>query len=90
MPGPTPKGFPIVGIGSSAGGLEALEELFREMPVNTGMGFVVVSHLHPGHTSMLPQLLGRVTKLPILEAGDGVRVKPDHVYINPPGGIWRS
>jgi two-component system, chemotaxis family, CheB/CheR fusion protein len=75
-----------VGVGSSAGGLEALEELFRDMPPNTGMAFVVVSHLHPGHTSILPQLLGKTTSLPVVEASDGTRVRPDHVYVCAPGG----
>jgi two-component system CheB/CheR fusion protein len=85
-PGKTNAGFPIVGVGSSAGGLEALEELFRDMPANTGMAFVVVSHLHPGHTSMLPELLGKTTRLPVVEASDGVDVRPDHVYVGPAGG----
>jgi two-component system, chemotaxis family, CheB/CheR fusion protein len=84
--GKTTNRFPIVGVGSSAGGLEALEELFRDMPANTGMAFVVVSHLHPGHTSMLPELLGKATRLPVVEASDGLRVKPDHVYVSPAGG----
>jgi two-component system, chemotaxis family, CheB/CheR fusion protein len=79
--------FPIAGVGASAGGLEALEELFRDMPPNIGMAFVVVSHLHPGHTSMLPELLGRTTKLPVVEASDGSRVQPGHVYVGAPG--WR-
>ena len=85
-PAKTSAGYPIVGVGSSAGGLEALEELFRDMPPTTGMAFVVVSHLHPGHTSMLPELLGKTTKLAVEEASDGVRVQPDHVYVGPPGG----
>jgi two-component system CheB/CheR fusion protein len=85
-PAETFPGFPIVGIGASAGGLEALEELFRDMPPNTGMAFVVVSHLHPGHTSMLPELLGKVTRLKVEDAGDGVQVQPDHVYVGAPGG----
>jgi two-component system CheB/CheR fusion protein len=80
------NGFPIVGVGASAGGLEALEELFRGMPADTGMGFVVVSHLHPGHTSMLPELLGKTTKLTVEEARDGLRVRPGHIYVGPPGG----
>jgi two-component system CheB/CheR fusion protein len=80
------NGFPIVGVGSSAGGLEALEDLFRNMPTDTGMAFVVVSHLHPGHTSMLPELLGKTTKLPVVEASDGVRIRPNYVYIGPAGG----
>ncbi|MFM9885966.1 MAG: chemotaxis protein CheB [Burkholderiales bacterium] len=77
---------PVVGIGASAGGLEALEQLFRQMPTDTGMAFVVVTHQHPGHTSMLPELLGRVTKLPVTVASDGVRLRPNRVYLNPPGG----
>jgi two-component system, chemotaxis family, CheB/CheR fusion protein len=84
-PRKTSEAFPIVGVGASAGGLEALEDLFRDMPADTGMAFVVVSHLHPGHTSMLPELLGKATKLTVVEAGDGVRVRPNHVYVGPPG-----
>lgn len=78
--------FPIAGIGASAGGLEALEELLDNMPTDTGMGFVVVTHQHPGHTSLLPELLGKVTEMPVLEAADGLQVKPNHVYVGPPGG----
>jgi len=62
----SPRGFPIVGIGASAGGLEALEELLSHMPANTGMGFVIVTHQHPGHTSLLPELLGKSTDLTVL------------------------
>ncbi len=82
----TREGFPIVGIGASAGGLEALEELLASMPTDTGMGFVVVTHQHPGHTSMLPELLGKSTDLPVLEATEGVKVEPNHVYVMRPGG----
>lgn len=78
--------FPIVGIGASAGGLEALDQLFESMPSETGMAFVVVTHQHPGHTSLLPELLGRETKMAVAEAGDGVKLEPNHVYIGPPGG----
>jgi two-component system CheB/CheR fusion protein len=80
------KGFPIVGIGASAGGLEALVDLFGEMPVDTGMAFVVVTHQHPGHTSMLPELLRRGTGIPVFEARDGLTVEPNHIYVGPPGG----
>lgn len=79
------RGFPIVGVGASAGGLEALSELFEKMPPQTGMGFVVVTHQHPGHTSMMPELLRNKTSIPISEAGEGVKVQPDHIYISPPG-----
>ncbi|MDR3405856.1 MAG: chemotaxis protein CheB [Chthoniobacter sp.] len=78
--------FPIVGIGASAGGLEALEELFAHMPNDTGMAFVVITHQHPEHTSLLPELLGRVTHLKVLAATDGLKVEPNHVYVIPPGG----
>lgn len=78
--------FPIVGIGASAGGLEALVELFQNMPNNTGLGYVVVTHQHPGHISLLPELLGKITTLRVIEATDGMKVEPDHVYVGPPGG----
>lgn len=84
---PAPAGhFPVVGIGASAGGLEALEELFREMPGDTGMAFVVVTHQHPGHTSLLPELLGKITPLTVVQVADGMKVEPDHVYVSAPGG----
>ena len=79
--------FPVVGIGASAGGLEALEELFRSMPVYTGMAFVVVTHQQPGHTSLLPDLLGKCSKIPVVEASDGVKLAPDQVYVGPPGTV---
>lgn len=75
-----------MGIGASAGGLEALEELFAPMPVDTGMAFVVVTHQHPGHTSLLPEILGKTTRLPVVEARDAQRLQPNHVYLSPPGG----
>src|SRR5215475_1177895 len=78
--------FPIVGIGASAGGLEALEELFDNMPADPGMAFVVVTHQHPGHTSMLPELLRRKTEMPVVEAAEGMRLRPNCVYVGAPGG----
>ena len=79
-------GFPIVGIGASAGGLEALEELFAPMPKTTGMAFIVITHQHPGHISLLPELLGKITAIPVHPATDGLRVEPNHVYVSAPGG----
>jgi two-component system, chemotaxis family, CheB/CheR fusion protein len=76
--------FPIVGIGASAGGLEAFMRLLEQLPTNTGMAFVLVQHLDPEHDSKLSQLLGRATKLPVLEAVDNNRVKPNHIYVIPP------
>jgi two-component system CheB/CheR fusion protein len=76
--------FPIVGVGASAGGLEAFRELLQPLPENTGMGFVLVQHLDPRHESLLPGLLQRATRLPLVEARDGMAVEPDHVYVIPP------
>jgi two-component system CheB/CheR fusion protein len=76
--------FPIVGIGSSAGGLEALQELFTNMPSDTGMGFVVVSHLDPSHSSILPELLQKCTLMPVHSAENGMAVQPNRIYVIPP------
>ncbi|HYA22746.1 MAG TPA: chemotaxis protein CheB, partial [Terriglobales bacterium] len=78
------KVFPIVGIGASAGGLEAFSELLRELPEKTGMAFVLVQHLDPKHSSELREILARTTKIPVTEVTDGTAVKPDHVYVIPP------
>ncbi|MGE5841774.1 MAG: chemotaxis protein CheB, partial [Deltaproteobacteria bacterium] len=76
--------FPIVGLGASAGGLEAFEEFFSKMSSDSGMAFILVSHLDPSHSSILPDLLKRFTTMPVLQAEDGVRVEPNHLYIIPP------
>ena len=76
--------FPIVGIGASAGGLEAFSALLKHLPLDTGMGFVLVQHLDPGHDSALTQLLGRATRLPVHEVTNKLRVEPNHVYVIPP------
>ncbi|MFH0946635.1 MAG: chemotaxis protein CheB [Planctomycetota bacterium] len=79
-----PPGFPIVGIGASAGGLEALETFFKAMPADTGTGFVVVVHLDPKHVSILPELLQRHTKMSVRKIEDGMRIQRDSVYVIPP------
>ncbi len=66
--------FPVVGIGASAGGLEALVELMKHLPAESGMAFVIVTHQHPGHASLLPDLLSRETKVQVTEATDGTRM----------------
>jgi len=76
--------FPIIGIGASAGGLEAFELFFKTMPAESGMAFVLVPHLDPGHASMLSDILQRNTTMPVKEAQDQTRVQPNHVYIIPP------
>ena len=63
--------FLVVGIGASAGGLEAFSELLHNLPEKTGMAFVLVQHLDPTHESALPEILGRTTKLPVEEVSDG-------------------
>ena len=80
----------MVGVGASAGGLEALEELFRNMPADTGMAFIVVTHLHPGHRSLLPELLSKITDLPVVAAATGLEVKADHIYVIDQGQIVQS
>ena len=77
-------GFPIVGIGASAGGLEALEKFFKVMPPRAGIGFVLVVHLDPTHISILPELLQKHTKMPVHQIQDGMRIERDHVYVIPP------
>ena len=82
-PGPgTP--FPVVGVGASAGGLEALEELLRHVPEGSGMAWVVVQHLDPTHEGMLPELLQRATSMKVVQVRDRMRVKPGWVYVIPP------
>ncbi len=77
--------FFVVAIGASAGGLEALKELFDHTPADTGMAFVVLTHQHPDHTSLLPELLGRETEMPVVEAVDETKLQPNRVYVAPPG-----
>ncbi|MDI6745609.1 MAG: chemotaxis protein CheB [Rhodocyclaceae bacterium] len=76
--------FPIVGIGCSAGGLEALEKFLSHVPADAGIAFVIVQHLAPEHVSALPDLLQRHTTMPVVEATDGMLVHPDGVYVIPP------
>jgi two-component system, chemotaxis family, CheB/CheR fusion protein len=76
--------FPVVGIGASAGGVEALQALFKGLPSDSGMGYVIVSHLGRGQRSLLAEILGRSTGMEVAEAADGQTVAPDHVYICPP------
>jgi two-component system, chemotaxis family, CheB/CheR fusion protein len=76
--------FPIVGIGASAGGLEALEQYLGNVPENSGMAYVVVQHLDPTHKGMLPELLQRVSKMKVFQVKNRMVVKPNCVYVIPP------
>ena len=84
---PETKRFPVVGSGASVGGLEALTHLLQHLPPDTGMGFVLVQHLNPGHPSALTYLLARTTSMSVLEITDKLRVEPNHVYVIPPNAI---
>ena len=76
--------FPIVGIGASAGGLEALEQFFGSMPKDSGMAFVVIQHLDPNHKGMMPEILQRITEMKVINVTDGLKIKPNCVYVIPP------
>jgi len=78
------KAFPIVGIGASAGGLEAMTQLLSGLTGDSGAAFVLVQHLDPSHESVLASLLQRATRMPVRETSDGTRIEPDHVYVIPP------
>jgi chemotaxis protein methyltransferase CheR/two-component system CheB/CheR fusion protein len=84
-PGVKPENTPpIIGIGASAGGLEALEQFFAHVPSNCGAGFVVIQHLDPNYQGILPELLQRVTPMKVAQVSDRVKVKSDWVYVIPP------
>ena len=76
--------FPIVGIGASAGGLDAFKRLFGAMPADSGMAFVLIPHLDPTHESLMVELLAKQTAMPVREAEDGMAIEPNRVYIIPP------
>ncbi len=76
--------FRVVGLGASAGGLEAYEHFFRHMPPVSGLAFVLVQHLDPSHASILTEILQRSTIMPVVQAEDQMTVTPDHVYVIPP------
>ncbi len=76
--------FHIVGIGASAGGLDALKKFFSYMPKDSGLGFVLVQHLDPTHESSLVELLSKYTPMDVIQVKDGMEVKPNHVYVIPP------
>src|SRR5687767_15590617 len=74
----------MVGIGASAGGLEAFTELLRHLPTDAGVAYVLVQHLDPTHRSLLSELLARVTTLPVTEIHPEARVEPNKIYVIPP------
>ncbi|NVO18849.1 MAG: PAS domain-containing protein [Bacteroidetes bacterium] len=76
--------FPIVGIGASAGGLEALEQFLGNVPDNSGLAYVVIQHLDPTQKGLLPELLQRISGMKVLQVSDRMQVKPDCIYVIPP------
>ena len=81
---PANTAFPIVGIGASAGGLEAIEQFLRHVPAASGMAFVIVQHLDPTHKGILAELLQRATGMKVIQVKDRTPVRPDCVYVIPP------
>ncbi len=90
QPPATVQNFPIVGIGASAGGLDAFKRLLKAIPEDSGMAYVLVQHLDPTHESILPEILQRVTKIPVMEITDDIPLAPDHIYIIPSNKILTS
>ncbi len=78
------KNIPVVGVGSSAGGLEALGKMFQNMPTDSGVGFVLIQHLDPSHKSSMAELLSRYTDMEVVEIEDGMHVEPNKLYVTPP------
>jgi two-component system CheB/CheR fusion protein len=83
----SPSSFVVVGVGASAGGLEAFMELLKPLPQKPGMAFVLIPHLDPTHESAMTELLARSTRMQVCEVQHGMRVKPDCVYVIPPNRI---
>ncbi|MES1167350.1 MAG: chemotaxis protein CheB, partial [Pseudomonadota bacterium] len=76
--------FPVVGLGASAGGLEALVQFLEHVPPRSGMAYVIIQHLDPLHKGMMPELLQRVTAMKVRQVKDRMKVRPDCVYVIPP------
>src|SRR5205807_4241755 len=84
-PQPTKRApFPIVGVGASAGGLEAFTQLIKALTPGTDMSYVLVQHLDPTHESALTEILVRATEMPVVQVSDGMPVEPNQVYVIPP------
>src|SRR5262245_54562208 len=82
-----PDTFPIVGIGASAGGMQAIKLFFERMPEDSGMAFIIVTHLPMGRESELPEIIGRFSKIPTQVARRDQRIEPNNIYVSPPDHI---
>ena len=79
------RGPPVVGVGASAGGLDALTKLVSALPIHGGLAYIFVQHLDPTHKSLMAELLAEHTAMPVLQAADGAIIEPDHIYVIPAG-----
>jgi two-component system, chemotaxis family, CheB/CheR fusion protein len=84
-PAARPRDFPVVGLGASAGGLDAVRRLFDALPAGNHMAFILIQHLDPTHESMMVELLASHTRMKVQQVTDGMRLEPEHVYVIPPG-----
>ena len=89
-PRATTQDFPIIGIGASAGGLDAFRQFLKAVPENSGMAYVLVQHLYAAHESILPEILSRYTKIPVMEITDDIHLAPNHIYVIPENKILTS
>jgi two-component system CheB/CheR fusion protein len=81
---PSTLDFPVVGIGASAGGLQAVKSFFQHMPYDSGMAFVVILHLSPDHHSIVDRIIQEVTAMPVLQVTETTDIKKNTVYVIPP------
>jgi two-component system CheB/CheR fusion protein len=79
-----PHGFLVVGLGASAGGIQALREFFEHAPADSGLAYVVILHLSPDHDSQLAQVIQAVTSIPVTQVTEQVEIAPNHIYVVPP------
>ncbi|WP_374949734.1 CheR family methyltransferase [Mucilaginibacter sp.] len=82
--------FPVIGIGASAGGLEAIKLFIQALPEKSGMAYIFIQHLSPTHTSILPELLEKLSPIPVILITDGLVIEPDHLYITPKNVIVKT
>ena len=82
---PSSLDFPVIGVGASAGGLEALLSFFENVPAHSGMAFVIILHLSPKHESSAAEILQRATAMKVTQVNEPMPVEADHVYVIPPG-----
>src|ERR1700741_3997530 len=79
-----PRSLPVVGLGASAGGIQALREFFARVPADTGIAWVVILHLSPDHDSRLAEILQMTATIPVTQVNERTPIQPDHVYVVPP------